>query len=203
MVRRLTSALALVAMAAAAGAGAAPTVDIAAAQLSWGPHFVLTGTKTEPTYIEHIRLERDRDLFILQGGAPAGMASSQESVTLRFDGTLAHIDCPAGMRCDATAEPPSGFLASAVILAAIRQQRLSGRFPLIPYGDLQLVCIPAEQLGIWNAVLDPCVEAHSGAVVAQRHRRSGEFDGPSLDPWSVSLSTSPVESTSSTASSSM
>ena len=113
MVRRLTSALALVAMAAAAGAGAAPTVDIAAAQLSWGPHFVLTGTKTEPTYIEHIRLERDRDLFILQGGAPAGMASSQESVTLRFDGTLAHIDCPAGMRCDAAAEPPSGFLASA------------------------------------------------------------------------------------------
>ena len=202
MVRRLTTALAVIAMAAAGGAGAAPTIDIAAAQLSWGPQFVLTGTKTEPTYIEHIRLERDRDLFILQGGAPAGMASSRESVALRFDGSLAHIDCPAAMLCD-SAEPPSGFLATAVILAAIRQQRLSGRFPLVPYGDLQLVCIPAERLGIRDAVLDPCVEAQSGAVVAQRHRQSGEFDGPSLDRWSISLSTSPVQLTSSTPSSSM
>jgi hypothetical protein len=202
MVRRLAPALVLVALTAAAGAGAAPTIDIAVAQRSWGPRFVLTGTKTEPTYIEHIRLERDHDFFILQGGAPAGMASSRESVAVRFDGALAHVDCPAGMRCDG-AEPPSGFLASAVILAAIRQQRLSGRFPLVPYGDLQLVCIPAERLGIQDAVLDPCVEARSGAVVAQRHRRSGEFDGPSLDPWSISLSTSFVQRTLSAPSSSM
>jgi hypothetical protein len=42
-------------------------------------------------------------------------------------------------------------------------------------------------------VLDPCVEAHSGAVIAQRHRRSGEFDGPSLDPWSINLSIPPPQ----------
>jgi hypothetical protein len=91
------------------------------------------------------------------------------------------------MRCDGT-EPPSGFLASAAILAAIRGQQLSGRFPLLPYGGFALVCIPAERLGIQDAVLDPCIDAASGAVIAQRHRRSGEFDGPSLDPWSITLS---------------
>jgi hypothetical protein len=50
-------------------------------------------------------------------------------------------------------------------------------------------------------VLDPCIDAASGAVIAQRHRRSGEFDGPSLDPWSITLSTSPIQLTSSTQSS--
>jgi hypothetical protein len=90
------------------------------------------------------------------------------------------------MSCD-RAEAPTGFLASAVILAALRQQRLFGRFPVLSYGGFALVCIPADRLGVENAVLDPCVEAYSGAVIAQRHRRSGEFDGPSLDPWSIKL----------------
>jgi hypothetical protein len=202
MVRRWASALAAIGLAAAGGAGATPTIDIAAAEASWRPQFVLTGTKTEPTYIEHVRLERDGDVFILQGGAPAGMAPSRESVAVRADGTLTHLDCPTGMRCDGTA-PPSGFLASAAILAAIRERQLSGRFPLISYGSFELVCIPAERLGVRDAVLDPCIEAQSGAVIAQRHRRSGEFDGPSLDPWSVTLSTSPIQLTSSTQSSPM
>jgi hypothetical protein len=45
-------------------------------------------------------------------------------------------------------------------------------------------------------VLDPCIDARSGAVMAQRHRRSGEFDGPSLDPWSITLSVSAIRLTS-------
>jgi hypothetical protein len=192
MVRWSTLAIGVVGLAAACAVEAAPTIDIAAAAASWGPRFVLTGTKTEPTYIEHIRLERDGDLFILQGGAPDGMAPSRESIALEAGGTLRHVDCPAGMSCD-TANPPSGFLASVVILAAVRQQRLAGRFPILSYGGLELFCIPAERLGVADAVLDPCIEAHSGAVVAQRHRRSGEFDGPSLDPWSINLSIPPFQ----------
>lgn len=202
MVRRWASALAAIGIAATTGAGAVPTIDIAAAAASWHGQFLLSGTKTEPTYIEHIRLTRDGDLFILEGGAPAGMAPSRESLTLRPDGTLIHLDCPAAMRCDGM-ELPSGFLASAAILAAIRGRQLSGRFPLLPYGGFALVCIPAERLGIRDAVLDPCIDARSGAVIAQRHRRSGEFDGPSLDPWSITLSTSPIQLTSSTQSSPM
>ena len=187
MVKWWTMAIGVFGLAAAGAVDAAPTIDIALAAASWGPQFILTGTKTEPTYIEHIHLDRDGDIFVLQGGAPAGMTPSRESVVLGADGALRHLDCPTGMRCD-TAEPPSGFLASAVILGAIRAQRLSGRFPIVAYGGFELVCVPAERLGVQNAVLDPCVEVHSGAVVAQRHRRSGEFDGPSLDPWSINLS---------------
>jgi hypothetical protein len=188
MVKRWALMIAAISLAAASAVEAATTVDIEAVAASWSPQFVLTGTKTEPTYIEHVRLERDGNLFILEGGAPAGMRPSRESVVLGQDGALRHVDCPEGMRCDET-EPPSGFLASAVILAAIRQQRLSGHFPVLSYGGLEVLCIPADRLGVQDAVLDPCVEVHSGAVVAQRHRRSGEFDGPSLDPWSINVST--------------
>jgi hypothetical protein len=154
MVSRWASALTAIGIAGVGGTSAVPSIDIAAAEASWRPQFVLTGTKTEPTYVEHIRLERAGDVFVLQGGAPAGMASSRESVALRADGRLVHLECPTGMRCDGT-ETPSGFLASAAILAAIRDRHLSGSFPLLPYGDLQLVCIPAELLGIRDPVLDP------------------------------------------------
>lgn len=143
MVRQWARALAALGI-AASGTGAVPTVDIVTAEASWHSHFLLSGTKTEPTYIEHIRLRRDGDVFILEGGAPAGMVPSRESIMLRADGTLTHLDCPAGMRCEA----PSGFLASAAILAAIRGQELSGRFPLLPYGDFQLACIPASNSAI-------------------------------------------------------
>ena len=150
MVKWWTSGDRRVGLTAAGAVDAAPTIDIALAAASWGPQFILTGTKTEPTYIEHIRLERDGDVFVLQGGAPAGMTPSRESIVLDADGTLRHLDCPPGMRCD-TAEPPSGFLASAVILARSGQQRLSGRFPILAYGGYRVVCIPAERLGVQNA----------------------------------------------------
>jgi hypothetical protein len=194
MVRAWTLAIGFVGLAAAGAVEATPTIDIATAAASWGAHFSLTGTKTEPTYVEHIRLQRDGDMFILEGGAPAGMPPSRESIVLDASGALRHIDCPVRMNCD-MAEPPTGFLASAVILSAIRQQRLSGRYPMLSYGGLELLCIPAERLGVQDPVFDPCVEAHSGAVIAQRHRRSGEFDGPSLDPWSVNLSVPPLQFT--------
>jgi hypothetical protein len=188
MVRGPLLAVSVLTLFAVFAGAAAPTIDIATAAADWSPRFILTGTKTEPTYIEHIRLERDGNLFVLQGGAPAGMAPSRESVVIDAEGNLRHLDCPPGMPCD-SGEPPSGFLASAVIVAAVRQARLSGRFPILAYGGHELLCLPAEQLGVQQPVLDPCVEIHSGAVIAQRHRRSGEFDGPSLDPWSIELST--------------
>jgi hypothetical protein len=187
MVKWWTLTIGIVGIASVTAVEAASSVDIIATAKSWGSQFVLIGTKTEPTYIEHVRLERDGDLFVLQGGAPAGMLPSRESVIIQSDGSLRHIDCPPATRCDRT-EPPSGFLASAVIVAAIRHGRLSGFFPVFWYGSLRLVCVAAERLGVHDAILDPCVEIRSGATVAQRHRRSQQFDGPSLDPWSISLS---------------
>ncbi len=187
MVKWWTLTIGIIGITSATAVEAASSVDIIAIARSWGPQFVLSGTKTEPTYIEHVRLERHGNLFVLQGGAPAGMLPSRESLIIQSDGSLRHIDCPPGMPCDRT-EPPSGFLASAVIVAAIRHGRLSGFFPVFSYGSLRLVCIAADRLGVHDAVLDPCVEIRSGAVAALRHRLSEQFDGPSLDPWSISLS---------------
>ncbi len=97
--------------------------------------------------MEHIRLERDGDRFVLEGGGPMGTPPSRESVVIDADGALRHIDCPAAMRC-VSAEPSSGFLASAAILAAIRHGGLTGKFAVRPYGDIAVVCIPAERIGI-------------------------------------------------------
>ena len=105
-----------------------------------------------------------------------------ESIVIDAGSTLRHIDCPARMRCD-TANPPSGFLASAVILSAIRQQRLSGRYPILPTANGCFASRPSSWACMSRA--RPLREIHSGAVIAQRHRRSGEIDGPSLDPWSI------------------
>jgi hypothetical protein len=188
MVRGWTAAICIFSASTATAVEAASSIDIGAAAKSWAPQFVLTGTKTEPTYVEHIRLERDGALFVLQGGAPAGMPSSREVVVIDADGSLRHIECPAAMRCDNT-EPPSGFLASAAIVAAIGHGRLSGFFQAFSYGSYRLVCVSAEKLGVREAILDPCVEIRSGAVMALRHRMSGQFEGPSLDPWSINIST--------------
>ena len=171
-------------------AHAGETPDLADLAKSWPTHFALSGTKTEPTYIEHISLVRDGDVFTLAGGAPAGMSPSEERIEVTADGTLHRLSCPAAMNC-ADGRVPAGFLASAAILAAIKRGALTGPVMPLRYGAYRVVCIKAETLGIANPVLDPCIEIHSGAVLAQRHRRSGRFDGPSLDPASIELSLVP------------
>lgn len=176
---------------AAAQARAGETLDIARLARSWPTHFTLSGTKTEPTYIEHIRMRRDGNVFTLEGGGPAGVAPSVEVVTVAPDGTLTATVCPKAMNC---ARPlrPDGFLASAAILGALRRGKLKGRLQPRRFGHYRVVCVPAEEIGIAHPILDPCVEIHSGAVLAQRHRRTGRFDGPSLDPWSVRLGTDSI-----------
>ena len=82
MVKWWTAAICIFSASAATAVEAASPIDLGAAAKSWAPQFVLTGTKTEPTYIEHIRLERDGDLFVLQGGAPAGMPPVRESMVI-------------------------------------------------------------------------------------------------------------------------
>ena len=55
---------------------------------------------------------------------------------------------------------------------------------------------PGAQFDFTPGAKYALVDAHSGAVVAQRHRRSGEFDGPSLDPSPIDLSIPPLQSAS-------
>jgi hypothetical protein len=163
-------------------------IDIARLAARWPDHFLLSGTKTEPTYVEAVTLRRDGDIFTLTGGAPLGMGASRQSLSVDKRGQLTMVTCPTSMRCGPPLRP-SGFLASAAIVAAARRGALSGRFTPRRFGPYRVVCIPAEEIGIVNPVLDPCVEVHSGAVLALRHRLSHNFDGPSLDPWSLELTT--------------
>jgi hypothetical protein len=163
-------------------------VDIARLAATWPDHFLVSGTKTEPTYIEGVTLARDGNIFTLWGGAPVGMPASRQRLAVGDGGQLTVIACPASLSCRQPLRP-SGFLASAAILAAARRGALHGRFTARRFGPYRVVCVPAEQIGIAQPLLDPCVEIHSGAVIALRHRLSHKFEGPSLDPWSVEFTT--------------
>ncbi len=163
-------------------------VDIARLAATWPDHFLVSGTKTEPTYVEGVTLTRDGNIFTLWGGAPVGMTASWQRLAVGDGGELTVIACPTAMPCRQPLRP-SGFLASAAILAAARRGALHGRFTPRRFGPYRVVCVPAEQIGIAHPLLDPCVELHSGAVIALRHRLSHKFEGPSLDPWSVKFTT--------------
>jgi hypothetical protein len=50
-----------------------------------------------------------------------------------------------------------------------------------------VVCVPAERIGLARPLFDPCFDSATGAALAQRHRLTGKFDGPSLEPTSVRI----------------
>ncbi len=181
---RLVLLAAMLALAASA-APAAP-LDIVALARIWPTAFQVRGDKNEPTYLAAIDIVREGDLFTITGGAPAWAARSTEAIEVLPDGTLAHRICPKGMDCHA-GDMPSGFLATAALLAALRKGKALGTASSQPYGTRSVVCVPADRLGIAEPVLDPCFDVATGAVLAQRHRLSGRFDGPSLDPWSIRI----------------
>lgn len=196
MVTRTLGLLVLLLAAALAAAGDAEVaqsrrVDLARWVDGWPDHFAVSGTKTEPTYREVVEVRRDGDVFTVMGGAPAWMALSVEAIAVGGDGEMRHLVCPPGMDCSGPARP-AGFLASAAVLAARRAGRLDGTGDVLAFGGRRVVCVPAEAIGILQPILDPCLDLASGAVIAQRHRLSGRFDGPSLDAASVIVALEPT-----------
>lgn len=165
---------------------AAAPVELTKVAASWTESFTVTGIKTEPTYIEHVTITRKENVFTVAGGAMVHMEPSVESVRLADDGSIEHIVCPAAMDCS-TPRPLTGFLATASVLSAARTGRLTGTVIPQAFGNRTVVCVPAEQIGVDDPVLDPCLDIETGAVLAQRHRRSGTYDGPTFDPWSVTV----------------
>jgi len=149
--------------------------------------FTVEGGKSEPTYVEAINIDRRGDVFTAVGGAPAWEDRAVETVNVDSQGHVTHLVCPSRLRCDNT-RPSVSFLSSAWLLAAYRERRYLGRAIPAPYGARWVICLPAERIGVTEAVLDPCFDLQTGAVLAQRHRLSGRFDGPSLDPGSIRIS---------------
>ncbi len=185
--RRLTADAIVIAASAltVSGAEAAP-VNLATLVEAWPTNFRVSGVKTEPTYLETLDIARSGDVFSVLGGAPAFAERSLESVRVDAAGKIAWISCPAPMDCT-TPEPPSGFLATAAAVAAWRRGTLSGSATPVAFGARTVVCIPAEKLGVTAPILDPCFDQKTGAVLAQRHRLSGAFDGPTLEASTLKI----------------
>ncbi len=162
----------------------ADEIDLKAWAAGLPAHFSVSGVKVEPTYHAAIDIGRDGDRIAVLGGAPAWMERSLEAVKIGPGGAIGHDVCPPGMRCDDAARP-AGFLATALLVSLARSGGLQGNGETRAFGNWTVVCIDAEKLGVARPILDPCFEIGTGAAIAQKHRLSGRFDGPSLDPASV------------------
>lgn len=185
MVTRITVLLMLALGATSAGAA---EIDLARWSRSLPAHFSLSGSKVEPTYMAAIDISRDGDRIAVLGGAPAWMERSLEAVSVSADGAIRHVTCPKGMDCGGTPHP-SGFLATASLIAASRKDRLAGIVTTERFGTWQVACVDATLLDIPDPILDPCFEIGTGAAIAQKHRLSHRFDGSSLDPVTVHVAT--------------
>jgi hypothetical protein len=179
---QLIAALIALALVSGAGAVSAAPVDIGTWARALPDTYALEGVKPESAYLLSVESRRAGDHFTVTGGAPAWAKLSTESVTVGADGEIENATCTS--TCPAL-PPPAGYLAGASLLSALRRHIDLGTAEAIAYGDRQVVCVDATRLGIAEPVLDPCFDTLMGAVLGQRHRLSGRFDGPSLDPWSV------------------
>ncbi len=160
------------------------SIDVRQVVAEWPDRFDLHGTKTEPTWVEQVGLQRRGDVFRLEGGGLPGLEQTTESVSVSSEGAIRHLDCPAQRDCN-DGQPLAGFLASAQILAAHRAGRLHGEARVVPYGDRHVFCLAGEMIGVREPILDPCFDLATGAVLAQRHRSDGSWSGPSLDQATI------------------
>jgi hypothetical protein len=167
-------------------AQAAERIPLAVWAAGLPKHFVAHGVKTEPTYEEVVDISRDGDVFSATGGAPGWAERLTESVEVGATGEVSRRPCAANADCR-EARPPSGFLATAALVAAARRGALAGTGGVEAFGPWRVICVDAVELGYADPILDPCFEIRTGAAIAQRHRRNGRFDGPTLDRNSLRL----------------
>ncbi|HZN18517.1 MAG TPA: hypothetical protein VFB84_10100 [Micromonosporaceae bacterium] len=172
------------------------TVEVAVLARSWSAEWTVTGTKTEPTYVETVRIERRGDWFAVEAAA-YGQRLGRVEMSVDGHGQVAVLACSPGLACDTR---PTGFLATVPLLAAARRGQDLGRAPVLAYAGREVACVPVDLLrgveagvaeaeaGVGgdpsvrpHAVLDPCFDILTGAVLAQRTRDGGGLSGPTLD----------------------
>jgi hypothetical protein len=164
-----------------------PWFDIRRWAASLPARYAVHGIKTEPTYEEELDLRREGGVFLVIGGAPGWSVRSIEGVSVLATGAVSRWPCGPSENCT-LAHPPSGFLATAALIASERRGALNSAVGVIfRFGALHVVCVDAIRLGIERPILDPCFDLRTGAAIAQRHRMSGRFDGPTMDPSSVRI----------------
>lgn len=157
---------------------------------AWPTDFLVTGTKTEPTYIEHVRFGRRGDLFGLeidivpQGNIAGGRIRTVLSVSPQ--GVVTEVGC--GRPACEIDQPPHGFLATAWVLALQRRGDL--RSPIRPrrFAGRSLVCLDDSTLETAQPVMDPCLDSSTGGALAQLSRLDPtQFAGPTLDATGIGI----------------
>jgi hypothetical protein len=192
--RLLTSAAVAVALLAGlVGASDAPRsapATLAATVTSWPDEYMVTGTKTEPTYIEYVRFGRRGDLFgleidiVAQGNHPGGRTRTVLSVSPR--GVVTRLGC--GRPTCAVEQPPHGFLATAWVLALHRRSDLRAPIRHRDFAGRTLLCLDDVALGTTRPVMDPCLDSATGAAPAQLSRLNPtRFAGPTLDETGIDI----------------
>ena len=169
-------------------AGGRGSVDLADVAANWNEDWTVVGNKTEPTYTYSVEYGRVGDRFFLEGQA---FGESWGVVELDVDsaGKVSVEACPPTMRCDRAM--PISFLTGAAVLGLARRGELQGDGHVMVYAGQEVVCIPAGSLGVDELVLEPCLDVETGAMLAFRHLKSGLFEGPTLDEYSVEFATGP------------
>lgn len=175
-----------------AGASTAPerSADLAAVVAQWPESYLVTGTKSEPFYVEHITIERAGSRFELiidvraQGEAALGV--QHDVVTVDSDGALLRATaCPAE-RAGCLTEPVRGFLSAASLLVAERQGRLPATGIIRAFGGTEVICVADSDLhpaaSAVAAVADPCFSVATGAVLAHWSSASAAFTAATLAP---------------------
>lgn len=176
-----------------AGTASAPVdgseVALAPILESWPEGYTVTGTKSEPLYVEHITSTRDGALYRLtidvksQGESALGVQTGE--VALEADGRIRWIDGCTKTAAECLDDPGlRGFLSQAALLAAERTGTLPATgvsrtlhgHPVVCVSDLALhPDAPPTVDG-----LDPCFSIATGALLGHYSTDSDAFVGPTL-----------------------
>lgn len=198
-----TVALGAAVLLAAASTAHAPTGperrDFAPIVAAWPDSYTVTGTKSEPGYVEHITTSRDGDRFALEivieaqgtgaGGASLAEVAVDSAGTVRWTAGSDEGDC-------ADDDAVRGFLATASVLSAQRQGRLPVTATIRRLGDHEVACVADGDLfpGTRTAAspaLDPCFSVDTGAVLGHYSDVNASFVGPTMSPGSISSTIPP------------
>ncbi|MFB2586534.1 hypothetical protein [Herbiconiux liukaitaii] len=197
--RGLAAAAAVVAVttlvAVAATAAAAPAaedgavVELAPLVASWPSGYTVTGTKSEPLYVEHITSTRDGSVLSLtidvksQGESALGVQTG--SVEVEADGSIRWLDGCTKPAEDCLDDPGlRGFLALAALLGAERKGTLPATGRAETLHGHPVVCVSDAALHPDSPPvvdgLDPCFSVATGAMLGHYSAESAAFVGPTL-----------------------
>ena len=164
-------------------------VALAPIVAAWPDGYTVTGTKSEPLYVEHITSTRDGSTYDLtidvkaQGDSTLGVQTGR--VLLEADGGIRRLEGSTKPAADCLDDPAlRGFLAQAALLGAERKgslpdtgiaETLHGH-PVVCVSDLAL---HPESPPVVEG-LDPCFSIATGALLGHWSTASAAFVGPTL-----------------------